>query len=128
MIKKQNNTTHDQNGDEQVSATPESSTIETASTINNNSMINNDGNAKKEGNTIHYNTIETTNENEVFLNTRNIADQRDDNSDTADFHVSVGQQNDTQNSELSPIHTESMLRMHHAHDMLSHYNHIVVGS
>ena len=48
---------------------PESSTTETASTINNNSTINNDGNAKKEGNTIHYDTIETITENEVFLNT-----------------------------------------------------------
>ena len=45
--KKQNNSTHDPNGDEQVSATLESSTVETASTINNNSTVNIDGNAKK---------------------------------------------------------------------------------
>ena len=87
----------------QVSATPESSSIETASIIHNNSTVNNDVNSKKEGNTIHYNTIETITKNEVFLNTRNIADYRDDNSDTADFHVSLGQQNDTHNSELSPF-------------------------
>ena len=32
------------------------------------------------------------------------------------------------NSELSPIHTEEMLRMHHAHnEMLNHYNCIVLG-
>ena len=73
--------------------------------INNNSTVNNNSNARKEGNTIHYNTIETITENEVFLNARNKADQRDDNLDTTDFHVSLGQQDDTQNSEVSPIHT-----------------------
>ena len=110
-----------------MSPTPESSTIENASMINNNSTDNNDGNAEKEGNTIHYKTTETITKNEVFLNTRDIADQRDDSSDTADFHVCLGQQNDTQNSELSPIHTEAMLRTHHTHnEMLSHYNCIVV--
>ena len=74
--------------------------------INNNSAVNNDGNAKNEGNIIHNNTNETSTENEVFLNTRNITDERGDNPDTADLHVSQGQQDNAQNSELSPIHTE----------------------
>ena len=114
--------------DEQISASPEASTIETASTINNNSAVNNDSNAENEGNTIQINTNETSTENEVYLHTRNIADQRD-NPDTADLHASQGQQEDTQNSKLSPIHTETMLRTHHAHnEMLTHYNCILVGS
>ena len=105
---------------------PEASTIETASIINSNSAVNNDGNAENESNTIHNNTNETSSKNEVFLNTRNIADQRDDNPDTADFHVNQGQQDDVQNS---PIHTETMLRTHHAYnEMLNHYHCIVVGS
>ena len=63
-----------------------------------------------------------------FLNTRNIAHQRDDNPDTVDSHVNQGQHDDTQNSELSPICKETMLRTHHAHnEMLIHYNSIVVG-
>ena len=64
-----------------------------------------------------------------FLNTRNIAHQRHDNPDTADFHVNQVQQDDAQNSELSPIQTETMLKTYHAYnEMLNHYNHIVVGS
>ena len=127
---RQNSTTLDPSeSDEQVSAMPETSTIETASMINKNSAINNDGNAEKGGNTIHNNTNETSIENEVFLNTRNIEDQKDDNPDTADFHVNQGQQDDAQNSKLSPFHTETMLRTHHAHnEMFNHYNCIVVGS
>ena len=116
LVKKQSNTRHDLNGDEWVSATPESTTIETASAINNNSTVNNDGDAKKEGNTIHYNTVETITKNEVFLNTRNIADQRDDLLRYSRFPCKSRQKNDTQNSELSPIHTETILRMHHAHN------------
>ena len=117
--KKQNNTIHNQNGDEQVSATPESSTIETVGMVNNNSAVNNEVNVENEGNTIHYN--DTISEDEVFLNTRNIAHQRDDNPDTVDSHVKQGQHNNTQSSKLSPIHTEVMLRMHCAHnEMLSH--------
>ena len=42
------------------------------------------------------------------------------------MHVSA--QNDTYSSDLSPIHTETMLQTHHVcNEMLSHYNHIVVG-
>ena len=52
--------------DEQVSETPEASSIETGSMINNNRAVNNDDNAENEGNTIHDNTNETNNENEVF--------------------------------------------------------------
>ena len=110
-----------------MSGAPETSTIETASMVKNNSAINNEGNVENEGNTIHYNN--TISEDEVFLNTRNIADQRDDNPDTVDFHVNQGQHDNTQNSELSPIHTEAMLGMHCAqNEMLSYYNHIEVGS
>ena len=114
----------------QVSATPEASMIGTASMINNNnSVVNNDSNAENGGNTIHNNTNETSTENEVFLYTRNIADQRDDNPDTADFHVNQGEQGNAQNSKLLPIHTETMLRTHCTHnEILNHYNCIVVGS
>ena len=83
----QNSTTpNPSESDEQVSATPEASTIKTASTVNNNTAVNNDGNAENEGNTIHNNTNETSTKNEVSLNTRNIADQRDDNPDK---HISM---------------------------------------
>ena len=45
-----------------------------------------------------------------------------------DFHTGLNPQNETHDCELSPILTETMLRMHHAHNgMLNHYNHIVVG-
>ena len=71
--------------EEQMSATPEVSTINTASTINNENAVNNNGKTEKEGNDIDYNTIETISENEVFLNTKNVTDQRDNNSDIADF-------------------------------------------
>ena len=94
---RQSSTTPNQSeSDEQVPATPEASTIETASTINNNSAVNNNGNTENECNTIHNNTNEASIKNEVFLNTRNIAVQRDDNSDTADFHVNQGKQDDAQ--------------------------------
>ena len=128
--KKQNSTTHNPNKtEEQTSATPETSTIDTASTINNKNAVNNNGKTEKKGNDIHCNTIETISENEVFLNTKNIRDQKDNNSDIADFHVSLIPQNETQNSELSPIHTETKLRMHCAHNkMLNPYNCFVVGS
>ena len=127
---RQNSITPDPNeSDELVSTTPETSIIETASTINNNSAVNSDGSAENEGNIIHNNTNETNTENEVFLNTRNIADQRDDNPGTAYFHVSQSQQDNAQNSELSPIHTETMLRTHHTlNEILNHYTHKVVGS
>ena len=68
-------------------------------------------------------------ENEVFLNPRNIADERVNSPDTTDFHVRQGQQDDVPNSELSPIHTTTMLRTHCAHnEMLNPYYCIVVGS
>ena len=127
---RQNSTTPDPSeSNEQVSATPEASAIQIGSMINNNNAVNNDGDAENEGNSIHNNTNETSTENEVFSNTRNIVDQRDDNPDTADFCVNQGQQDDEQISELSPIYTETMLRTHCAHnEMLNHYNHIVVRS
>ena len=54
--------------------------------------------------------------------------QRDNNSDTVDFHKNINLQNETPNSELSPIYTEPMLQMQHTHnEMLNHYNCIVVG-
>ena len=109
---------------EQVSATPEASTIETTSNISNNIVVNNDGNTESEGNIIHNNTMET-NTKKVFLNTRNLVNN---GNDTANFHKCEFHQDDAQNSELTPIHTETMLRMHHAHhEMLNHYNCIVVG-
>ena len=48
--------------------------------------------------------------------------------DIVDFYTNVNAQNDTHSSDLSPIHTETMLQTGHAHDeMLSHYNHVVIG-
>ena len=45
-----------------------------------------------------------------------------------DFQTNLNPQNDTHNSEHLPIHTETMLQTHCAHnEMLNHYNHIVVG-
>ena len=65
---RQNSTTlNPSESDEQVSRTPEVSTIETASMININSAVNNDSNAENEGNTIHNNTNETITKNEVFF-------------------------------------------------------------
>ena len=44
-----------------------------------------------------------------------------------DFHTNLNAQNDTHNSEFLPIHTETMLQMHHAHnEIINHYNCIVV--
>ena len=64
---RQNSTTHNPSeSDEQVSATPEASTIETASMINNNSAVNSDSNTENKGNTIHNNTNEINTENECF--------------------------------------------------------------
>ena len=128
--KKQNNTAHNPNEtEEQMSETPEASTFDTASYIDNKNTVNYNGKTENEGNNIHYNTIETIAKNEVFLNTKNVINQKINISDTADFHVSLNPQNETHDSELSHIHTETMLRMHHANNkMLNHYNHIVVGS
>ena len=101
---KQNSTTHNPNEiEEQTPATPEASTIDTASTIDNR----NNGKTEKEGNNIHLNTIETIAENEVFFSI--VIHQKDNNSDIADFHTNLSPQNETHNSELSTIHTESML-------------------
>ena len=49
-------------------------------------------------------------------------------SDIVGFHTNVSAQNDTNSSDLSPIHTITLLQTHHAHnEMLSHYNCIVIG-
>ena len=62
----------------------------------------------------------------VFLG--NVLHSKDNTSDIVDFHTNVSAQNDTHSSDLSPIHTETMLQTCHAHNgMLSHYNHIVIG-
>ena len=45
-----------------------------------------------------------------------------------DFHTNVSAQTDTHSSNLSPIRAKTMLQTHCAHNnMLSLYNHIVVG-
>ena len=111
-----------------MSKTPGPSTIDAASYTDNKSTVNNNGKTENEGNDSCHNTIDTIADNEVFLNVKSVINQKDNNSDIADYHESLGLQNEMHNSELSPIHTETMLRMHHAHnEMLNHYNHIVVG-
>ena len=63
-----------------------------------------------------------------FLNIKNVINQKDNNSDMADFHARLHPQNETHCSELSPIHSETVLRTHHVYnEMLNHYNCIVVG-
>ena len=99
------------------------STTDAASYTDNKSKVNNNGKTENGSNDIHHNRIETIAKNEEFLN---VITQKDNNLDTVDLHTSP--QNETHNPELLPIHTETMLRMHHAHNqMLNHYNCIVVG-
>ena len=126
FCKRQNSTAHNPDeADEQTSGTPEVSTIDAASYTDNKSTVNNNGETENDGNDIYYNTIETIAKNEVFFN---VITQNDNNSDIADLHTSLSPQNETHNYELSPIHIETMLRMHCAHNkMLNHYNGIVVG-
>ena len=123
FCKKQNSTTHSSNKiEEQTLATAEASTIDTTRNINN---INN-GKTDKEGNDIDLNTTETIAKNGVFHS--NVMHQKDNNSDIVDFHTNLSMQNETHNSELLPIYSETMLQMHCTHnEMLNHYNHIVVG-
>ena len=124
--KRQNSTAHNPDeADKQTSGTPEASTTDAASYMDNKSTVNNNGKTENDGNNIHHNTIEIIAKNEVFLN---VITQKDNNSDIADVHTSLSLQNETYNSELLPIHTETMLRMHCAYnEMLNHYNCIVVG-
>ena len=123
FCKKENSTTCSSNKiEEQTPATPEASRIDTTWNIDNIDY----GKADKEGNDIDLNTIDTIAENEVFLS--NMMHQQDNNSDIIDSHTNLSTQNETHNSELSPIYSETMLQMHHTHnEMLNHYNHIVVG-
>ena len=103
--------------EEQTQATPEALTIDTTSTLDN---LNN-GKTHKEGN-----NTETVAENNVFLG--NVLHSKDNTSDIVDFHANVSAQNDTHSSDLSPIHTKTMLQTHHTHnEMLCHYNCIAVG-
>ena len=70
--------------------------------------------------------IETTAENEVYL--CNVIHPKDDIPDIVDFHTNLNVQNDTQNYELLPIHTKTILQMHCTHNkMLNHYNCTAVG-
>ena len=126
--KKQNSTAYNPDETvEQTSETPEASTIDAASYTDNKSTVHNNGKTKNGGNDIHHNTIETIAKNKVFLSDKSVINQKDNNSDIADYHVSLSPQNETHNSELSPIHTETRLRTHAHKEMLNHYNHIVVG-
>ena len=71
------------------------------------------------------NNIDNVTKN-IFLG--NVLHSKDNTSDIVDFHANVSAQNDTHSSALSPFHTETMLQTHRAHnEMLSHYNHIVIG-
>ena len=118
FCRKQNNTSHNTKEiEEQTQATPEVSTIGTSNTIDN---LNNGQTHKEAIN------IETVAKNNIFL--CNVLHSKDNTSDIVDFHTNVSAQNDTQSSDLSPIHTETMLQTHCMdNEMLSHYNHIVVG-
>ena len=103
--------------EEQTSATPKASTVDTTSTIDS---INNSKTHKE------CNNIETIAENNTSLG--NIIHSKDNTSDIVDFHANGNSQNDTHSSDLLPIHTKTMLQMHCMHNkMLNHYNHIVVG-
>ena len=109
--KKHNSTTHNPHQtEEQTSGTPEASTIDAASYTDNKSTANNNGKTENEGNDTHHNTIEPIAKNEVFLNVKNVINQKGNNLDITDFHVRLSPQNETHNSELLPIHTETMLR------------------
>ena len=109
--RKQNNTSHNMKEiEEQTQAAPEALTIHTTSTSDN---LNN-------GKTLNVA------KNNIFLG--NVLHSKDNTSDIVDFHANVTAQNDTHMSDLSFIHTKTMLQTHHAHnETLSHYNHIVVG-
>ena len=81
----------------------------------------NNGKTPKEGN-----GIETVAKSNAFLS--KVLNSKDNTSAIVDCHANASAQNDTHSSDLFPIHTETMLQTHHVHnEMLSHYNHIVVG-
>ena len=110
--KKQSSTTHNPDGtEEQTSGTPEASTIDAASYTGNKNTVNNNGKTENKGNNIHHNTIEPLLKMKFFSILKNVIDQKDNNSAIAYFHVSLHLQNETHNSELSPIYTETVLRM-----------------
>ena len=112
--RKQNNALHNtKENEEQAQATPEASTIDTVSILDNS----NSGKTLKAGS-----DRDNVTENNAFLgNVHNT-------SYIVDFHTNVSAQNDTHSSDLSPMHTVTMLQIHHTHnEMLSHYNHIVIG-
>ena len=92
-------------------ATPEASTIDTISTLDNS----NSGKNSKMGNNVD-NITET---NAFLSNVHNT-------SDIADFYANTSAQKDTHNSGLFP--TKTMFPNHHTcNEMLSHYNHILIG-
>ena len=94
--------------EEQEQATPEASTIDTLSTLDNL-------NSSKTGN-----NIENVTEISAFL------DNIHNTSDIADFHAYT--QNDTHSSNIFPMHTKTIFPNPYAHnEMLSHYNHILIG-
>ena len=114
FCRKQNNIPHNRKEiEEQAQATLEASTIDIASMLDNL----NSGKTLKAGN-----DIDNVTKNNAFLgNVHNT-------SDIVDFHTKVSAQNDTHSSDHSPIHTKTMLQTHRTHkEMLSHYNHIVIG-
>ena len=109
FCRKEKNASHNtKETEEQAQATPEASTNDTISTLDNS----NSGKTLKAGNHVDNDT-----ENNAFLgNVHNT-------SDVVDFQTNVSAQHDTHSSDLSPIHTETILQTHCAHnEMLSHYN------
>ena len=114
FCRKQNNTSHNtKESEEQAQATSKALTIDTISTLDKS----NSGKTFKAGNNVDNDT-----ENNVFIGNAH------NTSDIVDFHTNVSAQYDTHSSDLSSIHTETMLQTHCAHnEMLSHYNCIVIG-
>ena len=68
------------------------------------------------------NNVDNATESNVFLsNIHNI-------SDIADFCTNTSTQDDIHNSGVFPMHTETMFPNNHTcNEMLSHYNHILIG-
>ena len=63
--------------------------------------------------------------NEVFFSY--VVHQKHNISNIADLNSNLSQHNEAHNSELLPIHTETILQIHCAHNgMLNHYKCIVV--
>ena len=70
-------------------------------TLTTKVQLTNNGKIENNGNDIHHTTIETIAKNEVFLNVKNVINQKDNNSAIADYHVSLSLQNETHNFELT---------------------------